>query len=61
LVIIQLLSGYKRHPTLQAGDGKNISSLHLANSRFTPFVTLFFFSNTKMLDEVLLPRSRGLN
>jgi hypothetical protein len=31
------------------------------SSQFTPFVTLFFFFNTKTLDVRLLPHSRGLN
>jgi hypothetical protein len=31
------------------------------SSQLTPFVTLFFFSNRKMLDVGLLPHSRGLN
>jgi hypothetical protein len=31
------------------------------SSQLTPFVTLFFFSNTKTLDVGLLPHSRGLN
>jgi hypothetical protein len=46
------------------GDDKNISPLYLVNilsSQLTPFVTLFFFSNTKMLDVELLPHSSSLN
>jgi hypothetical protein len=31
------------------------------SSQLTPFVTLFFFSNTKTLDVGLLSHSRGLN
>jgi hypothetical protein len=64
LLVIQPLPGYKSPPTLQVGDGKNISPLHLAkilSSQLTPFVTLFFFCNTKMLDVGLLSHSRGLN
>jgi hypothetical protein len=42
----------------------NISPLKLVNissSHLIPFVTLFFFSNTKTLDVGILPCSRGLN
>jgi hypothetical protein len=64
LVVIRLLPGYKRPLPFRQGNDKNISPLHLANilsSQLTPFVTMFFFSNTKTLDVGLLPRSRGLN
>jgi hypothetical protein len=35
--------------------------VNILSYQLTPFVILFFFSNTKMLDVGLLPHSRGLN
>jgi hypothetical protein len=63
LVVTQPLPGYKSPLPFRQGDEKNIPPLHLANilsSQLIPFVRLFFFSNTKTQDIVLLPLRRGL-